>query len=109
MIDVVASPEIEIARQQWRDGQRRLEELRRDPPLHRRLLAQVDTVTAELRRRIGGTYTLHELADAYRSAEPWLHDTIEERDPEPGWERHATLVLDAAFDLYARGAADYEP
>lgn len=109
MIGVMASPEIEIARQQWRDGQRRLEELRRDPALQRRVLAQVDTLTAELRRRIGGTYMLQELADAYRSAEPWLQDTIEERDAEPGWERHATLALDVAFDLYARGAVDYEP
>jgi hypothetical protein len=109
MIGSVPSPEIETARQQWRDGQRRLEELRRDPVLHRRLLAQVDTLTAELRRRIGGTYTLQELAEAYRAAEPWLQDTLEEGDAEPGWERHATLVLDAAFDLYARGAADYEP
>jgi hypothetical protein len=106
---MMSSPEIESARQQWRLGRRRLEELRGDPPVYRRVQAQVDALSAELRRRIGGAFTLQELADAYRSAEPWLLETLEESDPAPGWARHAALVLDVAFDLYARGAADYEP
>ena len=109
MIEAMSSAEIEIARQQWSAGRRRLEELGGDPRLAARLHAQVDVLVAELRRRIGGAYTLAELADAYRSAERWLLETLEESDPGPGWERHATLVLDAAFDLYARGAVDYRP
>ena len=28
-------------------------------------------------------------------------DAVEERDDEPGWQRHVALVLDASFDLYS--------
>jgi hypothetical protein len=105
----VSSAEIEIARQQWRAGQRRLEGLRREPRLYHRLLGQVEAMTVELRRRIGGTFSLAELADAYRRAEAWQLDTIEASDPEPGWERHVALVSDVAFDLFSHGALDYAP
>ena len=33
---------------------------------------------------------------------------LEERGA-PGWPAQLTLVLDAAFGLYARGASDYRP
>ncbi len=98
-----------MARQQWREGGRRLEGLRGDPALYHRLHVQVDAVTAELRRRVGRTFSLGQLADAYRAAEPWVLDAVEERDDEPGWQRHVALVLDASFDLYSRGATDYRP
>ena len=45
--------EIELARQQWQDGSRRIERARSDPALYARLHSQVDVVIAELRRRIG--------------------------------------------------------
>jgi len=105
----VSSPELESARQQWQEGSRRLEQTRRDPLRHRRLLAQVDTVTMELRRRVGQTFTLAELADAYRTADAWGLEAIEARDSDAGWERDAALVADAAFHLYSSGAVDYAP
>lgn len=103
------SPEVEIARQQWQAGYRRLDETRREPRLHHRLLDQVDAVTGELRRRLGRTFAVEELAAAYREADRWALHTIEDADAEPGWERHVSLVVDAAFHLYARGAIDYAP
>jgi hypothetical protein len=109
MISGVSSPELEVARQQWRSAQRRLEGLRRDPALYHRLVDQVEALTAELRRRIGRTYSLAELVRAYYGAEAWNLEVLERADPDPGWERNAALVTDAAFEVYARGASDYAP
>ncbi|MGZ4352047.1 MAG: hypothetical protein ACXVZL_02930 [Gaiellaceae bacterium] len=103
------SPEVEIAQQQWRAAQRRLEELRRDPVLYHRLVDQVELLTGELRRRIGGTYTLESLVRAYYGAESWYLEVLGRGELAPGWERHASLVTDAAFEVYARGASDYAP
>ena len=60
-------------------------------------------------RRVGQTFTLEELADAYGGAERWAREALAERAPTPGWPRDLTLVADAAFHLYARGAVDYGP
>jgi hypothetical protein len=103
------SPEAEIARQQWQAGSRRLEGLRGDRRRYERLHGQVDTLTGELRRRIGPTFTLDQLVAEYRSTEAWAPEAVEAEDPAPGWERELALVTDAAFHVYARGASDYEP
>ena len=105
----MSSAELENARQQWQAAQRRLEQLRPEPPLYHRLVDQVEAMTSELRRRIGRTYTLAELVRAYYGAEAWNLEVLERVDPAPGWERNAALVTDAAFAVYARGAADYQP
>ena len=101
--------EVESARREWEDGYRRLEHESRDRVAGERLLAQVEVVTAELRRRVGGTYTLAELTRAYARAEGWSRAAVAERAPLPGWPRTLSLVEAAAFHLYARGASDYEP
>ena len=101
--------EVELARRQWADGNRRLEESRDDPARHRRLLAQVEIVIGELRRRVGQTFTLAELADVYDGADEWARNAIDEADDEPGAVHEASTVNDAAFHAYARGASDYTP
>jgi hypothetical protein len=93
---------LELARAEWEDGYRRLEDQRSDPVAYRRLLAQVDVLLEELRRRVGATYTLEQLADAYSDAERWSGGG-------PGWPRTLSLVESAAFYLYQRGAKDYRP
>jgi hypothetical protein len=100
---------LDIVRAEWEDGYRRLEEQRSDPVAYRRLLVQVDVLIDELRRRVGATYTLEQLADAYTDAERWSRDAVEERAPEPGWPRTLALVESAAFHVYQRGAKDYRP
>ncbi|HET7146802.1 MAG TPA: hypothetical protein VFI10_06325 [Gaiellaceae bacterium] len=97
----------ELLRQEWEDGERRLEAERGDRARYERLLAQIEVVTDELRRRVGQTYTLAELAAAYRDAERWARDAVEARAPSPGWPRDLALVLAAAFHGYQRGASDY--
>jgi hypothetical protein len=98
-----------VVRHEWEDGSRRLEGSRDDQARYRQLLAQLDLVVDELRKRIGQTYTLAELAAAYADAEGWARELLEERATFPGWPRELTTVLAAAFDAYQRGAVDYEP
>jgi hypothetical protein len=69
----------------------------------------METVTAELRRRVGASFTLTELAAAYDDSERWTLTAISERCYRPGWVRTASSAVDAAFHLYARGARDYRP
>jgi hypothetical protein len=100
------SIDVELARQQWADGFRRLREVAGDARASDRVHSDVEAVTAELRRRLGGTYTLAELADAYARSDDWVREAIEER---AGVARSASVAGDAAFHLYARGAVDYAP
>jgi hypothetical protein len=97
----------ELVRQEWEEGHRRLESERGDRTRYERLLEQVEIVIDELRRRVGQTFTLAELGDAYRDAERWAREAVEERAPSPGWPRDLSLVLAAAFHAYQRGASDY--
>jgi len=101
---------VELARQHWADGHRRLARTKDpEPLLHSRMLEQVDVVTAELRARVGRTFTLGELAAAYRTADVWARQAVEERAENPGWLSSAATATDAAFYLYSRGARDYRP
>ena len=99
----------EHARQEWQEAERELAEEAGDRRRHARLLAQVDAVTAELRKRIGQTFTLDELAEEYGRAERWSRDVVEDSDPLPDWPRTLSMVEGAAFHRYARGATDYTP
>jgi hypothetical protein len=100
---------LETVRQEWEEGNRRFEEAVRDPQVGRRLLRQLEVVTDELRKRVGQTFTLADLAHAYRDADRWVRDAVEDRAGSPGWPRTVSLVQDAAFHLYQRGAIDYTP
>lgn len=100
---------IEVARQEWEEGSRRLEAARDEAERYRQLLGLLDLVLDELRRRIGQTYTLAELVGVYEESEGWAREVLEERAEQTGWPRDLTLVVAAAFDAYQRGAIDYEP
>jgi hypothetical protein len=97
------------ALREWEDGSRRFVEEARDPARADALHQQLDAVTEELRRRVGGTFTLAELAEVYAGSERWVLQVVEERAPSRGWARSATMAADAAFHAYSRGAQDYEP
>ena len=100
---------LETARHEWEESHRALEAHARDRVRYARLLGQVEAVTAELRRRVGQTFTLAHLARAYADADRWAREAVSETDPAPGWPRTLTVVTGAAFHAYARGAVDYEP
>jgi hypothetical protein len=98
---------LETTRREWEDGNRRLQAA--DRSLHERLLAEVGVVLEQLRRRVGQTFTLDELAAAYGDADRWVQEALVEAEPAPGWPARSTTVQEAAFYLYSRGAVDYRP
>ncbi len=100
---------VEVARQEWEEGARRLEAAREDRPRYRQLIDLLELVLDELRKRIGQTYTLAELVAAYGESDRWEREALEERAATPTWPRDLTVLIAAAFDAYQRGAIDYEP
>ena len=101
---------LDALRQQWEEGNRRLESQASDPD-YPQLLEQVEAATEELRKRVGERFTLAQLGEAYRASDHdhWLREAVGERSSAPGWTRSLAVVQDAAFHQYARGATDYSP
>lgn len=81
---------------EWEAGERRLRE---EPELEPAALEVLD----ELRRRLGSSFTVGELAALYASGVDWAW--------ELAWRRSSrgdvASAIDAAFGRYAREAADY--
>lgn len=93
---------------EWEESARRLDAFAEDADRYTELLAQLEVVTAELRKRVGQTYTLDDLAVAYGDAERWAAALLAEREDSPAWwPQTLATVLGAAFHAYARGASDY--
>jgi hypothetical protein len=103
------SSNVQLARQHWEQGRRRFDELAREPRRRATLHAELELLVDELRRRVGSTFTLAELATAYDESERWAYDALAERFEDPSWTTSLTAALDAAFHVYARGARDYAP
>jgi hypothetical protein len=101
--------QIELARQQWQDGNRRVEAARVDHRRYLELTGQVEVVVTALRQRVGQVFTLAELAEAYDGADRWAGAALEEADPDEAPATEPGTVADAVFHLYARGATDYRP
>jgi hypothetical protein len=101
---------LESTRHEWEEGNRRLQAASSsDRAQYERLLAEIDVVLEQLRRRVGQTFTLRELASAYGDADRWVQAALIEAEPAPGWPARSTIAQDAAFHLYSRGAIDYKP
>jgi hypothetical protein len=96
-----------LVQQEWDEANRRLEAERSDRRRYETLLRQIEIVTEELRKQVGQTYSLTQLADAYRESERWAREAVEARAPSPGWPRDLALVVAAAFHRYQRGATNY--
>jgi hypothetical protein len=95
----------ETAFPQWQEGVRRLAEA---PPEQRRMLERVTrAIEAELRRRLGGSFTTDELADLYDEGTAWATDLAVVTAPEDPYAWDARTVADAAFARYLRSASDY--
>jgi hypothetical protein len=101
--------DVQLARQQWEEGRRRIERARSDRDAYERLQAQVELVAGELRRRVGQTFTLEELARAYDRAEDWAREVLDDARDDDAPPPEAATIADAAFHLYAHGASDYAP
>lgn len=86
---------------QWEEGGRRLRGASDGD--RRRLERQVDAVLDELRRRLGSSFTIEELADLYAADLDWAAELAGGQLAAAD----ATWVVDAAFERYAREAANY--
>ena len=84
--------------------------LSREPAAQERLLRQLEVLTDELRRRVGQTFTLEQLAAAYERADVLgARRSVRARRRRPAGRARVAMVQDAAFHLYQRGAVDYTP
>src|SRR3954447_21505873 len=101
------SPELETAVLQWEEAYRRLEEARSEPSLYRALGRGVVAVQDELRKRLGSTFTVAELAGLYREGSDWTLDLAMRPRPEDIGRWDPSVAADAAFYLYMREAADF--
>jgi hypothetical protein len=92
---------VENAIYQWQDGERRV----REAPERERVELEraADAVLDELRRRLGSSFVLDELADFYAAGTEWGEDIAGRRVPAG----QASAVVDAAFARYAREARNY--
>ncbi len=95
----------EIALLQWREGERRMAGA---PPEQRPALeAVVSAIEAELRRRLGGTFTTDELAELYDLGTDWCTDLAVDIAPLAPWAWDARTIADTAFLRYLRDARDF--
>jgi hypothetical protein len=92
---------IENARYQWDEGERRLRQA--DPALAGLHDQVVWMVVDALRKRIGSTFSLEQLAAMYNDGTDWAYDLATLR----GAETDASAVVDAAFARYAREAWNF--
>jgi hypothetical protein len=92
---------VENALYQWQEGERTLREA---PDLERAdLEAAADVVLEELRRRLGSSFVLDELAAYYGKGTDWA----EELAMRYAAGSDAAAVADAAFARYAREASNF--
>jgi hypothetical protein len=90
---------------QWQQGERRLSQA----PAERLPLLQriIDTLVAELRKRLGGRFSAEELADLYGRGTSWCLQLAIDIAPDDPWAWDSAIVIDAAFARYLREAVDY--
>ena len=94
----------DTAIQQWREGERHVADAPREQQAALRRVE--DALVAELRRRLGGAFTVDELTAAYESGTSWCLDLAAQVAPGAPWTWDAR-VADAAFGWYVRGAVDF--
>jgi hypothetical protein len=86
---------------QWREGERRV--AGSPEPARADLEHAVAAIVDELRKRLGSSFVLDELADLYGEGTDWATELADRR----GASTDAAIVVDAAFARYAREASNY--
>lgn len=98
---------LENALYQWEEGNRRLQELNREPRTGARVRRATEAIRDELRRRIGATFTATELADLYAEGTDWCLEAARWAMPEEAADLDPQAIVDGAFYLHLRGATNY--
>ena len=94
----------ETAQHVWREGERFVGQV---APQDRDAVHRVEgQIVAELRRRLGSTFTIDELVAFYEQGTSWCLDLAARVAPSApaSWDAR---VADAAFGRYVRDAVDY--
>jgi hypothetical protein len=94
----------ETAIHQWKAGERYVAAA--EPAQVRALERVEEELLRELRRRLGGAFTVDELVELYEAGTGWCLDLAARLAPGAPWTWDAR-VADAAFARYVREAADY--
>ncbi len=90
----------------WQEGQRRLD--RADPADRAAMERVTDEILGALRRRLGGPFTVQELAALYvDGGTDWCFDIAVQVAPARPAAWDMPTVAGAAFARYAREAIDY--
>jgi hypothetical protein len=90
----------------WQEGQRRL--AGSEPGERVAMQNVVDELVVQLRRRLGGPFTVAELARLYiEQGTDWCFDVAVRAAPSTPAAWDLTTVAGAAFARYAREAIDY--
>jgi hypothetical protein len=92
---------LENALYQWREGETRV--AAESEPARADLDRVADRVVEELRRRLGSSFLLDELADLYAESTDWATELAHRK----GAGTDSATVVDAAFARYAREASNY--
>jgi hypothetical protein len=92
---------LENALFQWREGERRVAAA--PEPAKADLERAAAGVVDELRKRLGSSFVLDELADLYGEGTDWATELAVRR----GAGTDAATVVDAAFARYAREASNF--
>jgi hypothetical protein len=89
----------------WEDGQARLRaaDVAERPALER----VVDEIVVELRRRLGGSFTVDELAADYLAGTDWCLDVAMRVAPARPEAWDLATVVGAAFARHVRRASDF--
>ncbi len=95
----------ETALGQWREGERRMA----GAPLEQRAALElvVTRIVADLRKRLGGTFTTDELTELYERGTDWCTDLATAVAPDAPWAWDARTTADTAFLHYLREARDF--
>lgn len=98
-------PSFELAAQSWREGERRAAGL---PPEQTVAVDRVvDDLVAELRRRLGSTFTVTELLELYDAGTSWCLEIAYGLAPRSPWAWDPRVTTDVAFARYVREAQDF--
>ena len=97
---------VENAIFQWEEGFRALQERRSGSGADRVFRQAILAVQDELRKRLGSTFTIAELAALYREGADWALDLtlVGDQDEQA---IAGSAAIDAAFYLYMREASDF--
>jgi hypothetical protein len=98
---------VENAIFQWEEAYERLQALRSDPGLYEALGASVVAVEDELRKRLGSSFSIAELAALYEGDPLWASERAREAVQRDSPATDMALAVDAAFYLYMREASDF--